>query len=218
MYNTYLRCFLKRGHMLIMRLFLSFIVFCLVLGLNMTPAYGQISVRIDTHTGEFVVQTVIKRTVENDALKKENLTYKRIYTVDNLDDNEQITSREKEEIVSVERGGKERLIQKNGKPVNRGRTSSPRFDLIKVLEAMVKLDSFNVVSIEMMGERPHYVVSFEPKPHQKTDGNVEEVIVRSRGIMYVDIEKFYVRKISAWMPRSYSRVWGIFSLTRANID
>mgnify|MGYP001607666049 CR=1 FL=1 len=84
---------------------------------------------------------------------------------------------------------------------------------------MLKLDEFNIARIETLDNRPHYLINFQPKPRQRTDGNdVEEIIVRSEGVMYVDIEKFYIKQISAWMTRSYSRGWGIFSLTRANVD
>ena len=192
-----------------------------LIGLKTTPVSlsQTASIQAPLDTGEFIVRTVITRTKENDEIKKEKLTYKRVYTVDNLNDNEQVTDRKKEEVVVVELGGNERMIEKNGKPVNKGKASRPKIELIKVLEAVLKLDEFNIARIETLDNRPHYVINFQPKPGQRINGNdVEEIILRSEGVMYVDIEKFYIKRISAWMTRSYSRGWGIFSLTRANVD
>lgn len=190
---------------------------------GLTPAFGQTSqIQVDTNAVEFIVRAVVKKTKENDKIKKEKLSYKRVYTVDNLNDNGQIADRKKEEVAAIEQGGKERTIEKNGKPVKQGKVSVPKFDLIKALEAMVKLDDFNVAKIETLEERPCYVINFKPNPEQKANGDVEEVIIRSEGVMYVDIEKFYIKQFSAWMVRPYSRGgilgWNIFSLTQANIE
>ena len=189
---------------------------------------GQtIPIQAPPNTGEFIIQTVIKRAKESDLVKREKLTYKRIYTAHNLNDNEQIIDPqrpEREEVVIIEYGGKERVIKKNknGRPVNLGNVSTPRFDLINALEAVAKLDNFEINRIEMFEGRPNYVINFKPKPGPRPDGDVEDVIVRSEGVMYVDIEKFYIKKFSAWMVRPYSRGgifgWNIFNLTRANIE
>lgn len=192
-----------------------------LIGLMPAPiSLGQTaSVQTPMSIGEFIARTVTTRTKENDEIKKEKLRYKRVYTVDNLNDNEQVVDREKEEVVVIEPGGNERMIEKNGKPVSKGKSSRPKIELIKVLEAMLKLDEFNIAGIETLDNRPHYVISFKPKSGQRTgSGDVEEIIVRSEGVMYVDIEKFYIKRISAWITRPYSRAWGIFSLTRANLD
>lgn len=201
------------------RLFVMFGVIVLI-GLRTTSvSLGQTaSIQAPSNTGEFIVGTVITRTKENDAIKKEKLTYKRVYTVDNLNDNEQVADRDKEEVVLIEPGGKERLVEKNGKPVRGGRSPSQRFEMIKVLEAMAKLDDFSIAKIEMVDNRPHYVINFKPRPGQKTNGDVEDIIVRSEGVMYVDIEKFYIKRLSAWMTRPYSRGWGMFNLSRANLE
>ena len=138
--------------------------------------------------------------------------------VENINDKEQIIEQDKKEVVIVEPGGQERMIEKNGKPVNQGKISKPKIDLIKVLEAVVKLDEFTVARIDIADGRPCFVINFKPKPNQRGSSDVEDIIVRSEGVMHVDIEKFYIKKISAWMTRSYSRAGGMFNLSRANID
>ena len=60
---------------------------------------------------------------------------------------------------------------------------------------MLKLDEFNIIKIDMLDDRPCYMINFKPKSNQNDKGdNVEDIIVRSEGIMYVDIEKFYIKK------------------------
>ena len=205
------------------RLFLTFIVACLGVGPGIKVLSSQTtSIQAPPDTGKFIIQTVITKARENDKIKKEKLIYKRTYSVENLNDKEQVTDQEKKEVVIIELGGQERMIEKNGKsgkPENQGKASKTKIDLINVLEAVLKVDEFNVAKIDIMGDRPYYVINFKPKPNQNDKGgDVEDIIVRSEGVMYVDIEKFYIKKISAWMTRPYSRAGGLFNLSRANIE
>lgn len=196
------------------------LIFCLVwLGVASVSLGQTTPIEAPSNTGEFIIQTVITKARDNETAKRARLTYKKIYEVYNLDNNEQVIDRDKKEVVLIEPGGMERLVEKNDKPVKGGRSSSQKFDMIRVLEAMVKLDDFNVSKIEMVDNRPHYVIDFKPRPGQRANGDVEEdVIVRSEGVIYIDIEKFYIKRLSAWMTRPYSRAWGMFNLSRANIE
>ncbi|MEK7121613.1 MAG: hypothetical protein AAB857_02805 [Patescibacteria group bacterium] len=204
--------------------FLSLFIFFTITWSNLGLTFGQTpQIQVATNTGEFIVQTVINKIEGNDILKKKTLTYKRSYVRENLNDNGQVTDRAKEEVVVIELNGNERMIEKNGKPVNKGKSSRPKIELLKVLEAVLKLNEFNVARIETLDNRPHFVINFKPKPRQKTgDSDVEEIIIRSEGVMYVDIEKFYIKQLSARMIRPYSRGgifgWNIFSLTMANTE
>lgn len=210
------------------RVFLSFIFICIIFIWLPDISIGQTladSIPAPANTGEFIIRTVINRAKENDVIKKEKLAYKLVYTVDNLNDSEQITDTEKQETILLEKGGKEQALEliRNGKPINRGnKISMPRFELLKILEAMIRLDDFIVERIEPTDDRLYYVITFKPKPQQKTSGDAEEVIVRSEGKMYVDIEKFYIKKLSAWLTKTYSRVgilgMNIFNLRRANLE
>jgi hypothetical protein len=209
-------------------MFLSFVLICIIFTWLPDTSTGQTQTDIisaPANTGEFIIRTVINRAKENDVIKKEKLTYKLIYTVNNLNNNEQVTDTEKQETILVEKGGKEQALElmRNGRPINKGnKISMPRFELLKILEAMIRLDDFIVEKIEPTDDRLYYIVTFKPKPKQKTTGDAEEVIVRSEGKMYVDIEKFYIKKLSAWLTKTYSRVgmlgMNIFNLRRANIE
>lgn len=200
----------------------SFVLLCIMLlGWLSRTAASQTQtepIQAPSNTADFIIQTVITKARENETVKRTKLSYKRVWTVDNLNDREQVIDRDKEEVVLIEPGGRERLVEKNGKPVRGGRSSSQRFEMIKVLEAMVKLDDFSVTKIETVDNRPHYVINFKPRPGQKTDGDVEDILVRSEGVMYVDIERFYIKRLSAWMTKPYSRGWGMFTLSRASIE
>ena len=185
------------------------------------PMLGQTpEIRVDPSTGEFIMKTVLEKTRENEPLKRAALTYKRIYDVYNLNEREQVTTRAKEEVILIEPGGRERLVEKNGQPVRGGTASGQKFNLLTVFEALMKLHSFSIIRIELVEDRPSYVISFWPKPNQRSSGDVENVIVRSEGVMYVDIEKFYIKHLSARMLRPYSpwRALGGFTLSRADIE
>lgn len=194
------------------------VVLALLFGPSM---HGQTpEIRVDPSTGEFIIKTVLEKTAENEPLKKATLTYQRIYDVYNLNEQEQVTNRAKEEVVLIEPGGRERLVEKDGKPVRDGSISGQKFNLLAVFKALTKLHNFSIVRIELVEGRPSYVISFKPKPNQKSSGDVENVIVRSEGVMYVDIEKFYIQRLSARMLRPYSpwRALGGFNLSRADIE
>ena len=164
---------------------------------------------------EFIIQKVINKIAENEVAKK-SLTYKRIHTIENLDNKEQVTDKEREEIALIEVGGKESIIWLNGKQVKRDKTSQPDFDLVKALNAMAKLDEFRINGLEMIGGRPCYLISFKAKPEITAKGDLEDIMMRSEGEMYVDIEKFYIKKLSAKLIREYERCFGCFKLMRAD--
>jgi len=207
------------------RFFLYLAPICLVIGLAPLVLLGQTtSIQIPPSIGEFIIRIVITRAIENNNIKREKLTYKRVYTVENLNDNEQVADTERQETILIEKNGIERMIEsiRNGKLVKNSRVSASRFELLKVLEAMIMLDDFAIIRIEFLDGRPCYVIFFKPRPGQKANGDVEEIIARSEGEIYIDIEKFYIRKLSARMIRPYARGgilgWSIFNLTRANIE
>lgn len=185
------------------------------------PVLGQTpEIQVDASTSEFIMKTVLVKTKENEPLKRAGLTYKRVYDVYNLNEKEQVIDRDKEEVTLVEPGGRERLVERNGKPVRGGSASGQKFNLLTVFEATTKLHDFSIIRIEMVEGKPSYVISFKPKPNQKSAGDVENVIARSEGVMYVDIEKFYIKRLSARMVRPYSpwKALGGFNLSRADIE
>lgn len=199
--------------------FFQCIVMLLVIGLKNEPSAGQSTqILIAPDTGESIMRSVIAKTKENEVVKKDLLTYKRVYTLDNLNDSGQVTDRKKQEVTSIDFGGKEETVEVNGKPVKRAKSTSPRFNLINVFDAILKLDDFNIIRIDKLGDRHFYVINFKPKPGAKPNDDIENVIVRSEGELYIDIETFYIKRLSARLVRSYERAWGMFSLARANVE
>jgi hypothetical protein len=178
----------------------------------------ELQIPIASDTGESIVRSVASRIQGNEKLKREFLTYKRVYTLDNLNNEGQVISRKKEEVVSIDFGGKEELLEVNGKPVKKTKATSARFDLSNVLDALLKLDDFKVVKIDRIEDRHFYIINFKPKPKVKHTGDVEDVLVRSEGVIAVDIEKFYIKKLSARLVKNYDRALGIFSLSYANME
>lgn len=193
------------------RIFLTVVILLLPSPLDL----GAQTAEIHSPT-EFIIRTVIKNIQENDIIKRKTLAYKRIHKIENLDEKEQIIDKEKEEITQIDIGGKETVVWLNRKPVKRRQATPPDFDMVEALQAMAKLDEFIVISLEMFDSRPCYLISFKAKPAVRAQGDVENIIVRSEGEMYVDIEKFYIKKLSARLVREYGRCWGCFKLFRAD--
>ena len=198
-----------------------YFLICLMIIFATEPVDSQKpQIPVAPDTGESIIKYVLARAKENELQKKELLTYQRVFTINNLDDNEEEIDTEREEVVLIDFGGKEKVIEAklHGKPVKKNKTTSPRFNLMNILDAMIKLDNFNVVRIEKIEDRHFYVISFNPKSKMKPNGDTEDVIIRSEGEIYVDIEKFYIKKLSARLIRDYERALGLFSLSRANIE
>ncbi len=187
--------------------------FCLLLLLtSVALAQGQ-----PKNPVEFIMKKVLVNTKEQDTIKSEKLVYKRAYILEDLNDNAEVTKREKEEVTLIQKDGVEKIISSSSR---NSKISSPRFDLIKALETLTKFDDFEMVRIDMLGARPYYLINFKPKiaNRPKANDDVEEIIIRSEGWMYVDLEKFYIKQIAVGITKSYSRGWGIFNLDRANLE
>src|SRR3989338_6867387 len=90
------------------RTFLHFCFIWLIVGLSTGSTAGQVpQISVAPDTGESIMKNVIARAKDNETLKRESLAYKRVYTRDNLNDNEQVTDREREEVASIALVGKE---------------------------------------------------------------------------------------------------------------
>jgi hypothetical protein len=177
---------------------------------------------IDPEVTNFIIQTVIKKTSENETKKKLELSYERTYLAYELRDDGQREREINNEVVQIDFGGKENLIMKKGKPVNstEQKPTGKKFDFISVLNSMVKLSEFDTLKIESINNRPHYVISFRPKKNVKAANDIEEIIIRSEGIIKVDAEKFQITSFDAKMSKLYSkRIVGVpvFTLEKANI-
>ncbi|MEX2090877.1 MAG: hypothetical protein WD989_01940 [Candidatus Paceibacterota bacterium] len=172
---------------------------------------------------EFIMNKALERARQNELLKRDKLTYERVYIAYNLNEKEEpIKPEKKRETVLVEKGGVEKVMDKNGRYYTKtGGASGPRFDMIRALESMTKFQDLEIVRIDMIGDRPFYLINFKPRTDRsrpRPTNDIEEVIVRSAGWIYIDIEKFHIKQLAGWMTRPYSRAWGFFSLTRANFD
>lgn len=169
-----------------------------------------------TNPADFIIETTLKKAEENEALKRK-LVYKRSYRVNDLNNSGQPKNTKKDETVLVGPDGKEQLLEPDGQVAKTGKPSAPKYDLLRIMSLMRKLDEFELERIEMINNRPYYVINFKPKPKQKVYTDEEEIIIRSEGTIYIDIEKFYIWHMTAHMTSSYRRFL-VFNLNQAGLD
>jgi len=196
--------------------------FCFIC-LNISIITGKTSqIPVAPDLGESILKKIVSQTKNNEILKRKFLSYKRTYARYDLDENGQTMDRKRKEITSIALGGNEEIIEINDKPTKKGKSGSPRFNLMSLLETMLKLDDFTIVKIDKIDDEYFYVISFKPKTTIKPSGDIEDIVACVEGTIYVDFEKFYIKKLSAWMVKPYSRGgifgWNIFNLTKADIE
>ena len=155
-------------------LILLLFVFSLKIDARENPEY--------TNVNQLIGQ-VIKNARENDKLKSESLVFKRVYTIDNLNDNE---------------------LPKQGKGTS---NEALPLDINRVLEASYNFE-FAANKIQFLYEEYVYVVHFWPKDTlPDNDDGYYKAANRSFGIIYISKEYLYVRHLEAIMDKPFN-VWG----------
>ena len=167
---------------------------------------------------DFIMKTVTKRALDNDNLKKDHLEYKRVYKIEGLNSREEPTGLKKNEVILIS-NGVEKLIEEDGRPV-KGSTSSGSAPSINFDNALAGFYVFTMAEapIIAMNNRAYHVIKFQPKTNSKPNGDVEEILARLTGILYIDVEKLFIYKLNATLTRDYKRGWFIYNLRRADIE
>ena len=186
-------------------------VLCLILFL---PKWA--SGQDNQNPAEFIMRTVIQRALENDDLKKKHLEYKRTYKIEDLNSREEPTRLKKNEVTFIS-NGLEKLIEKDGQPVKNGSGSAPGINFDNALANFYEF-SLNEKPIIMMAGRAYHVINFKPKRNKNPNGDIEEILSRLTGTIYIDIEKLFIYKLNAKLAESYKRGWFIYKLGRADIE
>lgn len=187
------------------------VVLCLILFLpKLASSQGN------QNPAEFIMKTVIQRALENDGLKKAHLEYKRTYKIEDLNSREEPTRLKKNEVTFIS-NGLEKLIEKDGRPVRGGSSSAPGINFDNALANFYEFSSHENPVI-MMADRAYYVINFKPKRNRDPNGDVEEILARLTGTIYIDVEKLFIYKLKAKLTESYKRGWFIYKLGRADIE
>ena len=188
-------------------------LFCIVL-LMPSMALGQ----NNDNPADFIMKAVAQRAAENERLKKTAVEYKKSYIIKDLNSKGEEGRKKKDEVELVVKG-KGKIIERFGRPIkNGGVGSTPNIDFAK---AMADFYDFNMAPtpLVMINGRAYHVIEFGPTrgtPHPK--GDLEEILARMAGTIYIEIENLSIYKIRAKLVKEYSRILSIYKLHRADIE
>lgn len=165
---------------------------------------------------DFIMRTVIQRARVNDDNKKLHLTYKKTYVIEELNEQGNAVKTKGKEVVLVLQGGNEKLIEKDEKSVKRGFSSAKPINLNEALATRYEytMDSPNIIMID---NRAYHVINFKPKDGVRANDDLEEVMSRLEGTIYIDLENLYIYRLIANLIKSY-RTWIFFNLISAHLE
>lgn len=190
----------------------KFTIFCLILLVPLST-FGQ----DDQNPADFIMKAVGQRAAENEKLIQTNLVYKKRTVIDDINSREQKIRTKKNEVELVTKG-KGLVIEKFGRPVKAESGSTPSINFSK---AMVDFYDFNMDStpVIMIDGRAYHVIVFAPtKGVAHPKGDMEEILARMAGKIYIDVENLFIYRIDARLVKEYSRGWFIYRLSQASIE
>ena len=185
------------------------ILLCLII---LVPS--SISGQGNENPADFIMRAVSQKTIENERIKEVNTEYKRRYVIEDLNRLEQTTRKKKDEVQLVSKG-KGKVIERFGRPVSGGSPSMPNINFSRALDFY----DFSMAEtpIVMENGRAYHVINFKPSKNARPKGDMEEILARMAGNIYIDVEKLFIYRISASLTKEYSRGWFIYRLGRADI-
>lgn len=151
-----------------------------------------------------LIKQIVKKARENDKLKSESLTFKRVYTVYNLgDDGMALPGGPKTETVDFQGRGKSGITLP--------------LDMNRILEDSYNFE-FAANKIQFLYEEPVYVIHFWPKAIlPDNDDGYYKAANRSMGVIYVSKEHLYVRHLEAIMDKPFNVLVGLGRIRRGKL-
>jgi hypothetical protein len=150
-----------------------------------------------------LMDIVIKKALENNRIKARSLIFEKRYMIEDLN----IEGRPgsiKKDATTLE--GKGRPGAEVPIDINRVLTTSYMF-------------SYASPAIQIIDNRPHYVVHFEPLPENpEVKGLFYEVANRSEGTLYIDREHFFIRKMNSRLIRSFNKYLYLGRVRRVELE
>ena len=174
-----------------------------------------------------IMQKVIERMKINEELKHKHLNFKKHYVETKVDDliKPKKIKIETDQVIEVRPPkGDEFLILEDGEVKNKKQTGNGQFE--KIMNALSILFNYEMAEptedcptcpLMSKGGKAYMVINFRAKGNVKTNGDdVKEIMNRSAGKIYIDIEGLYVQRFESNLTNSYERGWGIFQLKQAD--
>ena len=165
----------------------------------------------------FIMGAVAQRAIENEKVKEGAIEYRRNHVIKELNSKEEEGRKKKDETELV-KNGRGRVIERFGKPVkNGGNGTTPNINFTK---AMTDFYDFSMAPtpLIMIDGRAYHVIEFRPtKGTPRPKGDLEEILARMAGTIYIDVEKLFIYRLDAKLIKEYSRGWFVYRLSRASI-
>lgn len=169
--------------------------------------------------GRWIMGIVVKKAQENEILKRERIVYDKKVAKYNLSETpSEIIETSVYEIYGHLGKSMEKLKEKNGKKINNAKPEASELNLDTIL---LERYEFNLEREEMIGERGYYIISFKPKEpigRLPFETRRDEAINRTRGNLYIDMEKFYVRRLEGQLLETFTKALSIFEMKDFTID
>ncbi|OGI98427.1 hypothetical protein A3H53_02140 [Candidatus Nomurabacteria bacterium RIFCSPLOWO2_02_FULL_40_10] len=170
---------------------------------------------VNADIADWVMRHAIEKSLENEKLKRQFLTYKKYKKIENLKE----TPPDVEEIVYDIYGlnGKpmERIVSEDGKSVKKqGKQSEMDFTDSLATRYLPRMN-FHKTGEIIKNDRAYYIIRYEPRTTpDKLPANdrYDEGINRSSGQIYVDMETFQIWKLTAEITKKFSKAAGVFRL------
>ena len=173
-----------------------------------------------------VMQKVIERAKANEQLKRRNLNYMRRITTTELDDSGRPTKTKKDQLVEIlPPDGSEIVREENGRPVRKPQERSVSFE--KLVDAFSTAFDFELAKptescptcpFLSEGNDVLLLVNFKARIGIKdSDDDILNIMYRSVGTIYVNLEDLYIKRLKSQLTRDYVRGWGIFKLKRTDM-
>jgi len=200
----------------------------LLLGLLILPVplCGQDT---DENPAIVIMQKVVEKMKTNEGLKHKHLNFKKHHTDMKLDDLNNPKKKKKitDQIIEVRPPkGDEWLIQEDDESKNKKQDNGGEFE--KIIEALSQRFDYEVAKptadcpacpLISKNDKAYLVINFRANRNIKTNGdNIKEIMNRSAGKIYVDVENLYVQRFESNMTKVYERGWwNIFQLKQADL-
>lgn len=156
---------------------------------------------------EWIMNRVIEKSLENEKIKRQFITYDKYQTIEDLTNNPPTQEKEVFNIYGENGQSMERRIRVSGRSV-RERSKASTLDFTKTLaEKYLPRMIFRKIREEIINGRGYFVITFEPKDSPDrlpTKDWIDRGINHSSGVLYVDMEKLFIWKFE-------SRITEIFS-------
>lgn len=189
-----------------------------------TPLHSQDSV---SNPATVIMQKVIEKMKSNEELKHKHLNFKKNYIDTKLDDSGKPKKISTNQVIEVRPPkGEEILVQEDGEPKNKKQNSGGEFE--KIMEALSSLFNYEMAipttecptcPLISKADKAYLVINFKANGKVKANGNdVKEIMNRSAGKIYIDLDSLYVQRFESNLTKTYERGWwGIFQLKQADL-